>query len=166
MSRQVHSFKRRNDLYYITLLTYVAFAVLYVVVTGTISDGSVQFGLKDPVVYIIAAFILHALVMLLTSVVRNRRLLITDDALVFASRFRERRVSLEDIDRITFKRERRKLNDGTFAVIKLHVAGRRRVLRLRVANYEHEKELYLLLKTVQGEMERRGDGEKGRGRDG
>ncbi len=56
MIKQEHSFKRRNDLYYITLLVYVAFAVLYIVVTGTITSESVKFGLKDPVVYIIAAF--------------------------------------------------------------------------------------------------------------
>lgn len=152
MIKQEHSFKRRNDIYYITLLTYVAFAVLYVVVTGTISDGSVQFGLKDPVVYIIAAFILHALVMLLTSIVRNRRLLLTEDAIVFASRFRTLRVPFSDIERIAFKRDRSKINGGKFAVIKLHVAGRRRVLRLRVANYEREKELYQLLKKLQQEM--------------
>lgn len=154
MIRQEHSFKRRNDLYYITLLTYVAFAVIYVVITGTVTGDSVQFGLKDPVVWIIGAFLLHALVMLLISVVRNRRLVIMPDALVFASRFRERRVPFDDIERITFKRDRRKLNDGTFAVIKLHVAGRRRVLRLRVANYEREKELYQLLKKIQHEMKK------------
>lgn len=154
MIRQEQSFKRRNDLYYITLLSYVAFAVIYIVITGTVTGDSVQFGLKDPVVWIIAAFVIHALVMLMTSVVRNRRLIVTGDALVFASRFRERRVPFTDIERITFKRDRRKLNDGTFAVIKLHVAGRRRVLRLRVANYEHEKELYQLLKKIQHEMKK------------
>lgn len=156
MIKQEYSFKRRNDLYYITLLTYVAFAVIYVVITGTVTGGSVQFGLKDPVVWIIAAFVLHALVMLLISVVRNRRLLITPDALVFASRFRERRLPFTDIERITFKRDRRKFNDGTFAVIKLHVAGRRRVMRMRVANYEREKELYQLLKKIQHEMRKEG----------
>ena len=154
MIKQEHSFKRRNDLYYITLLGYVAFGVIYVVITGSITGDSFQFGLKDPVVWIIGAFILHALVMLLTSVVRNRRLVLTPDALVFASRFRERRVPYSDIERIAFKSDRRKLNDGTFAVIKLKVSGRRRVLRLRVANYEREKELYQLLKKIQHEMKK------------
>ncbi|MFA6233067.1 MAG: hypothetical protein WC824_02610 [Bacteroidota bacterium] len=157
MIKQEYSFKHRNDLYYITLLVYVAFAVLYIVITGTISDGSVEFGLKDPVIYIIAAFIVHALVMLLTSVVRNRRLVITEDALVFASRFHERFVPFGDIERITLKREHRrltnsKLGDSKFAVIKLHVAGRRRVLRLRVANYEREKELYQMLKKLKHDL--------------
>ncbi len=148
MSKMEHSFKHRNDLYYVTLLVYVAFAVLYILVTGTITDDSVEFGLKDPVVYIIAAFIVHALIMLLTSVVRNRRLMISEDALIFASRFRERTVPFTDIERITLKRDRSRVNNGKFAVIKLHVSGRRRVLRLRVTNYERERELYQLLKKL------------------
>ncbi|MFZ1728803.1 MAG: hypothetical protein WBQ23_09330 [Bacteroidota bacterium] len=157
MIKQEYSFKHRNDLYYVTLLVYVAFAVLYIVVTGTITDDSVEFGLKDPVVYIIAAFILHALIMLLTSVVRNRRLVITEDSLVFASRFRERFVPFSSIERITLKHERRrlsnsKLSDRKFAVIKLHVAGRRRVVRLRVAAYEREKELYQILKKLKHDL--------------
>lgn len=154
MSAQVHRFKRRNDFYYITLLVYMAFAVLYIVVTGTITGSTVEFGLKDPVIYIIAAFILHALIMLISSIVSNRRLLITDDALIFASRFRERRIPFSDIDHISFKRERRRINDGTFAVIKMKVSGRRRILRLRVANYEHEKELYSILKDLEQEKRR------------
>lgn len=154
MSAQVHRFKRRNDFYYITLLVYMAFAVLYIVVTGTITGNTVEFGLKDPVIYIIAAFILHALIMLISSIVSNRRLLITDDALIFASRFRERRIPFSDIDHISFKRERRRINDGTFAVIKMKVSGRRRILRLRVANYEHEKELYSILKDLEQEKRR------------
>ncbi|MBR9978763.1 MAG: hypothetical protein KFH87_11820 [Bacteroidetes bacterium] len=154
MSAQVQRFKRRNDFYYITLLVYVAFAVLYIVVTGTITGSTVEFGLKDPVIYIIAAFILHALIMLISSFVSNRRLIITDDALIFASRFRERRIPFSDIDHINFKRERRRINDGTFAVINMKVSGRRRILRLRVANYEHEKELYGILKELEQEKRR------------
>jgi hypothetical protein len=152
MIKQEHSFKRRNDLYYITLLVYVAFAVLYIVITGTITSESVKFGLKDPVVYIIAAFILYALVMLLASVVRGRRLVITEDALLFSSRFHERRIPFTDIERIALKRDRRKMHEGKFAVIKLQVADRRRVLRLRVANYEREKELYQMLKKLKHEL--------------
>lgn len=157
MSMQEQVFKRRNDTYYITLLVYVAFLALYILVTGTIEDNTVKFGFKDPVVYIVGIFILHALAMLLTSMVRNRRLVITEDSLIFRSRFRERRVPYSDIERITLKRDRRKPNDGSFAVLKVHVADqrrgvRRRAVRVRVANYEHEKELYQVLKKLQSDL--------------
>ena len=154
MNAQERVFKRRYDFFYITLLVYVAFLALYVLITGTISEGTVMFGFRDPVVYIIGIFIIHALVMLLINVVRNRRLVLTGDRMIFRSRFRERSIPFGDIERITLKRDRRKANDGTFAVIKLHVADRRRVLRIRVANYEHEKELYQLLKKLQHEIKK------------
>lgn len=154
MSTQEKVFKRRSDFYYITLLVYVAFLALYIFVTGTIDDSTVKFGFKDPVVYIVGIFILHALAMLLINVIRNRRLVITGDSMIFRSRFRERRVSYDAIERITLKRDRRKPNDGSFAVLKVHVAGRRRVVRIRVANYEHEKELYQVLKKLKSEMKK------------
>jgi hypothetical protein len=154
MSMHEQVFKRRHDFYYITLLVYVAFLALYILVTGTIDDGSVKFGFKDPVVYIVGIFILHALVMLLVGIVRNRRLVLTTDAMIFRSRFRERRIPYDDVERITLKRDRRKPNDGSFAVLKLKVAGRRRVVRVRVANYEHEKELYQMLKKLKSEYKK------------
>ena len=151
MNTQQHVFKRRNDTYYITLLAYVAFLALYIFITGTVTDDTVEFGFRDPVVYIVGIFILHALVMLLTSAVRNRRLILTNDSMIFRSRFRERSIPYDDLERITLKRDRRKPNDGSFAVIKMKVSGRRRVVRVRVANYEHEKELYQLLKKLKHE---------------
>ncbi len=141
-------FKRKHDFYYLTLLVYVAFFVLYIIITGTVTDDTVQFGFRDPVAYIIAAFIVYALVMLIVNVVRNQRLEITDDAIIIRSRFIERIIRFADIEGVTFLRDRHKFNDGTFAVLKLRVSGRRRRMRLRFANYERESELYQLLKTM------------------
>jgi hypothetical protein len=144
-------FKRKHDFYYLTLLVYVAFFAVYIIVTGTVTDNSVHFGFRDPVVYIIAAFILYALVMLIASLVRNQHLEITDEAIILRSRFQKRSISFSDIERVTFARDRHKPNDGTFAVLKLRLSGRRRLMRLRFANYEREKELYRLLKDrIQG----------------
>ncbi len=154
MTIHERAFKRRHDFYYITLLVYVAFLAMYIFITGTVSDSTVQFGFKDPVVYIVGIFILHAMIMLLVGIVRNRRLVLTEDAMMFRSRFRERRIPYDDIERISFKRDRRKPNDGSFAVLKMHVAGRRRVVRIRVANYEHEKELYQALKKLKSEYKK------------
>ncbi len=139
-------FKRKHDVYYLTLLVYVAFFVLYIIVTGTITDETVQFGFRDPVVYIIALFILYALVMLLAGVIRNQRLEITDQAMIIRTRFQERIIRFTDVERVAFTLDRNKLNDGTFAVLKLRVSGRRRLVRIRFANYERETELYRLVK--------------------
>jgi len=155
MTDTKHIFRQKHDFYYLTLLVYVAFLALYIVVTGTISDGTVQFGFRDPVVYIIGAFILHAVIMLLAAIVRNRHLEITDTELVLRSRFNERRIRFADIERVVFARNKRKFNDGTFAVLKLHIAGQVRLLRIRVAKYEREAELYNLLRARFGNLRQR-----------
>ena len=145
-------FGRKNDLYYITLLVYVVFAVIYVLITGTITDNTLEFGFRDPVVYIIVIFILHAVVMLMINVVRNPRLVIDSHGITFRSRFKEKTFAFTDIERIVLKREQRRFNEGTFAVARLHVRDRNRRVRVRIASYEREKELYQLMKKIKHDM--------------
>ena len=152
MPERVH--KRKNDLYYVALLMYIAFGAAYVLVTGTFTDDTVQFGFRDPVVYIIGLFILYTLVMLAANLIRNRRVVLTSQRIIFKSRFQERSVYHDHVTRIVLKRERRKMNGGTFAVIKLRVAGRRRWIRIRVANYERERELYQEFKKLKHDLKK------------
>ncbi len=152
--QQDRVFARKHDFYYSTLLIYVVFAVAYILVTGTVTDEYVQFGFRDPVVYIIGIFILHAVVMLIVSIVRNQRLVLGGDRLAFKSRFKHRDLLHDDIRRITLKRERKKFNDGTYAVVVLRMEGRRRPIRIRVANYEREKELYQLFKALKHDLKK------------
>ncbi len=145
-------YHRRNNFYYVTLLAYVVFAVIYILVTGTITSETVEFGFRDPVVYIIGLFILHAVVMLIVNLVRNARLVLLQDRIVFRTRFRERIVLHSQIASIMLKRERRRFNDGTFAVVKIFIRHRPRPLRIRVANYEQEQDLYQQFKRLKTEL--------------
>lgn len=145
-------YHRRNNFYYVTLLAYVVFAVIYILVTGTITSETVEFGFRDPVVYIIGLFILHAVVMLIVNLVRNARLVLLQDRIVFRTRFRERVVLHSQIASIVLKRERRRFNDGTFAVVKISIRHRQRPLRIRVANYEQEQDLYQQFKRLKTEL--------------
>jgi hypothetical protein len=140
-TEQVMEFRRRHNFYYITIIAYVVFLAAYMLVTGTVTSETVEFGFRDPVVYIIGAFILHALVMLCVNVVRDPRIVFTGQGLEFRSRFRSRAFAYGDIQRVVVKYERPKFNDGTFAVVKLKVATRRRGIRIRLSNFERENEL-------------------------
>ena len=148
------AFRRKHDFYYIVLLFYVLFGGVYLLITGTITDRTVRFGFKDPVVYIIGVFIIHAVGMLLLSIIRNERLILHPQKIVFKTRFRERAIYLAHITKILLKRERRKFNDGTFAVVKLKMTNRRRWVRIRVANYERESELYQEFKALKDELKK------------
>ena len=148
MNEQEKSFRRKNDFYYITLVVYVVFAIAYIGLTGTVSEGTVQFGLHDPVVYIIVAFLLINIVALIVNATRNMRIVLTPTRIIFRTRFRERVIEHADITTVVVKRERARFNDGTFAVVKLRVPGRLRWVRIRMANYEREKELYAEFKAL------------------
>lgn len=145
---QERIFKRKNDVYYVSLLVYVVFAVVYILITGTVTSERIVFGFKDPVVYVIGLFIVHSLAMLIINIVRNQVLVLTPQRIIIRSRFHERSVYLDHIRKIEVRREQRKFNDGTFAVVRLHLEGTRRKLRLRMANFEREKELYDAFRTM------------------
>jgi hypothetical protein len=146
--------KRKNDLYYIALLMYVAFGTVYVLITGTITNDTVEFGFRDPVVYIIGLFVVYTLAMLLYNLVRDQRIVLTSQRIVFRTRFKERSIFHDHILRIVLKRERRKLYGGTLAVVRLRIPGRRRWIRIRVANYERERELYQAFKQLKHELKK------------
>lgn len=141
-------FMRRHDFYYQVLLVYLVFGVAYVLVTGTVTDDTVQFGFRDPVVYIIGAFMLHAVVMLAVNLARSPRLVVGDDRLVFRTRYAEKTVLFADIQKVLLTRERRRFDDLGFAVAKLRLASRRRLLRIRVTHYERERELYQIFRDL------------------
>jgi hypothetical protein len=145
---QEQIFMRRHDFYYQVLLVYLVFAAAYTLVTGTVTDETVQFGFRDPVVYIIGAFILHAVVMLAVNLVRSPRLVVGTDRLVFRTRHREKTVLFSDIQKVLLTRERRRFDDLGFAVAKLRIATRRRMIRIRVSHYERERELYQVFRDL------------------
>ncbi|MDH7516015.1 MAG: hypothetical protein QHI48_09100 [Bacteroidota bacterium] len=145
-------YRRKKDFYYIILLMYVLFAIVYILLTGTITDQTVEFGFRDPVVYIIAIFILLTLGALIGTIIRDPRLVITPTRLIFRNRFGERSVYFAHITKIVLKRERSPFLRGTFAVVKLRVPNRLRWIRLRMANYEREKELFAEFRRLKQEL--------------
>ncbi len=152
MEQAENVFRRRYDVYYVTLLVYVVFAVLYILLTGTVTNETVAFGFRDPVVYIIGLFILITGLALLSSVVRNPRLVLTESQIVFRTRFRERAVQHAQITSLVIKRERTRINEGSSAVVKIRVRDKRRLVRIRVANYERDRELVDAFKALKNRL--------------
>jgi hypothetical protein len=139
---EIRIFRRKLDIYYAMLLVYVVTGALYIVVSGSFIGDKFEFVVRDPVVYIFAVFVLYAAALLVVNVVRRRRIEITPQSIRFASRFGGRTYYFNHIERIILKRERRRLSDAIFNVVKLRSATRRRWIRIRVANFERERELY------------------------
>lgn len=142
------TFRRKLDIYYLALLIYVLTGAIYIVVSGSFIGDKFAFVVRDPVVYLFGVFIIYSGGLLLVNVISNRRLVITPQQLVFRSRFGERSYYFSHIERIVLKRERPRVSNIIFNVVKLRTSKRRRWIRIRVANYEREQELYQEFKAI------------------
>ncbi|MBI3189050.1 MAG: hypothetical protein HYZ33_00215, partial [Ignavibacteriales bacterium] len=95
----------------------------------------------DPILYIILAFVLVSLVTVLLNKMRQRRLIILLDRMVFHRKAYEREIQFSDIEWMYIGRERRVQTAGRFQVILFKLKNRLRLIRIRVGRYEREDEL-------------------------
>ena len=116
--------------------------MLYGGIRGNFVEAKFEYVLNDPLMYVIIIFVLISLVALALNKLRNRRLIITDEAIVFSHRWAEHRVPVADIEWMHIGREALVETGGQRQVIVFKLKGKRRIYRVRVGRYEKEKELW------------------------
>jgi len=142
MAGQERVFQYKLDFYYQSALIYLMTLIVYGGIRGNLGGGKFEYILLgDPLMYVIAFFVVMAFVTLALNYIRNRRLIIQDDAIIFTHRFHERRISMSDIEWMHVGREARVRTSGKFQVIVFKLKNRRRLFRIRVGRYERDAEL-------------------------
>jgi hypothetical protein len=136
------TFKYKLDFYYQSALIYLITMVLYGGIRGSFVEAKFEYVLNDPLMYVIIIFVVVALVSLVINILRNRRLTITDDAVVFRHRWAEHRIPVSDIEWMHIGREATVQTSGRFQVVLFKLKDKRRVYRIRIGRYEREKELW------------------------
>ena len=134
-------FRYKLDFYYQQALIYLLVLILYAGIRGNFIEDRFAFVFRDPMLYIIILFVIGSFVALVLNRIRDRRLIIAENKVVFRNRFEERVIPLDDIDWVWIGRERRVQTGGRFQVIQMKLKGRLRLVRIRVGRYDHEKEL-------------------------
>lgn len=134
-------FKYKLDFYYQSALIYLLTLVVYGGIRGSLIEREFRYVLDDPIMYVILFFVVMSFGALALNAYRQRRLIITDDAIIFKNRFHERQVKLDDIEWMHIGREARVQTSGRFQVIVFKLKGRRRLVRIRIGRYEKEREL-------------------------
>ena len=152
MTEQENIFRYKLDFYYQSVLIYLITLILYGGIRGSFVEARFEYVLNDPLMYVIVVFVIISLVMLALNYMRNRRLLISDDAIVFAHRWRERRIPIADIEWMHIGREAHVQTSGRFQVIVFKLKGRRRVYRIRVGRYERDRELVQEMQRIAGRV--------------
>ncbi len=134
-------FKYKLDFYYQQALIYLLTLIAYASVRGSFIEDRFEFVFRDPIVYVILFFVLGSWFGLALNRIRERRLILAGDRLIFASRSRRRVVSVSDIAWIHIGRERKVRTSGGYLEIRMKLKNRRRVLRIRVGRYERAQDL-------------------------
>lgn len=141
-------FKYKLDFYYQQTLMYLVALVLYAFIRGNFVEDQFTLIYRDPIVYIMILFFLASLVVLLLNLLRDRKLIVEDDQIVFHSRKRERVVHVNDIEWMHIGRERLVQTAGRFQLIVFKMKDRRRIFRIRVGRYERNHELVYEMEKI------------------
>lgn len=137
---KVNVFTRRLDFYWQFIAVYAITMIVYALIKGSIDEWKFTVVILDPVVILLAIFILATFIGLIESKYIRHELIIGQDFITIKNRFRERKFSSKEILKITLGRENLRYK-GIHKVIKLRVSTRRRPFRIRTQSYLNEKAL-------------------------
>ena len=143
-----HEFKYKLDFYYQQALIYLLTLILYAGVKGTFLENNFTLVSNDPIMYIIAFFVGVSFLTLLLNRIRDRKVIVNDNAIVFQHRFNRRTIAVPDIEWIHIGKERSVQTAGRFQIVIIKTKQRRRSFRIRLGRYERERELLKLLEQL------------------
>jgi hypothetical protein len=138
MEDKVH--KYRLDFYYQSLVIYLIFFALYVLVRGSV-EKNFKVIFDDPIFYILLIFISIFLVVVIMNIIRSPMIILKDDRMILKNRFGSREVMFSDIIHVRIGRKRRSGDDAHYRIIKLKLKHRRRQFRIRANDFERGGEL-------------------------
>lgn len=141
-------FRYKLDFYYQQSLLYLVTLICYAGVRGTFDFEKLPTLVEDPILYIIMVFVIISFVVLLLNRARDRKLIITEEKIIFHHKFHERQIPFTDIEWFHIGRERAVQTAGRSQVIVFKIKDRRRLFRVRVGRYEHEKELMAEIQRI------------------
>jgi hypothetical protein len=136
-------FKYKLDFYYKSVIVYMLFLILYVIINETFFARQFIDLYKDPIIYISLIFILYTLFVLLKNMIRAKEIIFEDDKFIIKNRFGQREVLFSDIMMIRFSREKKYGNSrkGNVSRVRMKLKGRKRFLRIRLSEFWDEKKL-------------------------
>ena len=152
MAGEEKIFKYKLDFYYQSAIIYLVTLILYGGIRGSLVEARFEYVLDDPLMYVIVFFVLMSFVVLLLNWIRDRRLIFTDDAIIFRNHFHEYRVQKGNIEWMHIGREPRVRTSGVFQVGVFKLKDRRRLFRVRIGRYERAKELVVEMQKLAAQI--------------
>jgi hypothetical protein len=128
--------------------------VAYVLIRGEFSNEKFVILFKDPIIYIILMFIFFFLIVLISNAVKSKTLIFNVDKIVLKNRFGQRELNKSEILFVKFSRERKRRSEekSQIRLVKLKLKNRKRQLRIRLSEFNNEKELINEFKNITKEI--------------
>jgi len=154
MEDKIRTYKQRLDFYYNSLIIYLLFLVFYVLIRGEFSKEKFTVIFKDPILYIVIIFILFFLVVLILNYVRAKKLIFDNGKIILKNRFGQRELTKSEIIFVKFSRERKRFKEDKshIRIVKLKLLNRKRLLRIRLSEFNNEKDLINEFKHISKEV--------------
>ena len=136
-------YKYKLDFYYKSLIIYLVTLIIYIIIKGRFFHASFEVVVKDPIIYIIAIFIIFFLTMLLANTIRAREIIVKENMIIFRNRFGQREVENSDILGVRFSREKKRSRKDRSDVrfVKLKLKNRKRLFKIKLNDFQDEVEL-------------------------
>ena len=136
-------YKYKLDFYYKSLIIYLVTLIIYIIIKGRFFHASFEVVVKDPIIYIIAIFIIFFLTMLLANTIRAREIIVKEKMIIFRNRFGQREVENSDILAVRFSREKKRSRKDRSDVrfVKLKLKNRKRLFKIKLNDFQDEVEL-------------------------
>jgi len=136
-------FKYRLDFYYKSVIVYMLFLIIYVMINGVFLAKQFSDLYRDPIIYISILFVLYTLFILVKNAVRAKEIIFLDDKFIIKNRFGHREILFSDILNIRFSREKKygSTRKGTIRRVRIKLKDRKRFLRIRLSEFQEEKKL-------------------------
>ncbi len=152
-SNMSKKFKYNMSFYYQSTIIYFVVFILYVVIRGEFVENSFKLITKDPIIYFFALIVCISLIGLLYNLYKNKYLEITDSEISFVSRNRKKTFEINKITAIKTSRERSKLKNKAFRLIRIKIKNRKRSILVRPYDYENQQELVEVFQGIKEKLE-------------
>ena len=136
-------YKYRLDFYYKSLIVYLLFFIVYIVIKGNFFEEKFEVVFQDPIIYICVLFILFFFFVLIMHAVKAKEIIFEGDKIIMRNRFGQREIKFSEIIAVRLSRKRRRRDDDENAVriAKLKLMNRKRYLRIRLSEFYDTQKL-------------------------
>jgi len=147
------TFRYNMSFYYQSTIIYFVVFALYLVIRGEFVEETFTLITKDPIIYLLGAIVTISLVSLLYNIYKNKYLELSEEGISFVTRFGRKNIMLGQIKRIKISKQRERIANRAFRLIRIKLKNRKRSVIIRPYDYENEDKLLKKFEELKSRIE-------------